>query len=92
MKNNPFLIPPVWAIPVVLFLGLAACEDGSYFDPSTKQMKSDAVSRLEATGEDLRVYEFTPRSAPEMKCVFVAGNSKGGLQCVPAVKQKIIVE
>lgn len=60
---------------------LTACEDGSYFDTSTKQMKSDAVSRLEATGEDLRIYEFTPQTDPNVQCIFVAATSKGGPFC-----------
>jgi hypothetical protein len=65
-----------------LALVLSACsEDGSYFSANTVQMKSDKVGRLEATGEDLRVYEFTPQTDPSMQCVFVAGDSKGGLQC-----------
>jgi hypothetical protein len=66
----------------LLILGsLAACEEGSYFNSSTEQIKSDYVSRLEAVGTDLRIYEFTPRSAPHIQCVFVAGQENGGLQC-----------
>ncbi len=66
----------------VAALALAACgEAGSYFDPNTAQLRNDKVGRLEATGEDLRVYEFTPQTAPEMQCVFVAGDQKGGLSC-----------
>lgn len=64
-------------------IALAGCEpeDGSYFSPNTKQLKSDKVGRLEATGEDLRVYEFTPQTDPQKQCVFVAGEKKGGLVC-----------
>lgn len=69
------------AVGTLLIVGLLSCEQGSYFDSSTKQIKSDYVSRLEATGTDLRIYEFTPRSAPHIQCVFVAGERKGGLQC-----------
>ncbi|SCW95957.1 hypothetical protein [Ancylobacter rudongensis] len=65
----------------IIALGLAGCEDGSYFSPNTTQMKSDKVGRLEATGEDVRVYEFTPQTAPKKQCAFVAGENKGGLVC-----------
>lgn len=62
---------------------LSGCEDGSYFNSNTVQMKSDKVGRLEAFGEDLRVYEFTPQTAPNSTCIFVAGEKKGGLVCIP---------
>lgn len=67
----------------MLAITLSACEEGSYWDSNTKQLKSDKVGRLEATGEDLRVYEFIPQTDPRMQCVFVAGENKGGLQCWP---------
>lgn len=60
---------------------LASCEDGSYFNANTKQLHSDKVGRLEATGEDLRVYEFTPQTDPSVQCIFAAGENKGGLYC-----------
>jgi hypothetical protein len=71
------------AILVIVFtaLLLVGCEDGSYFDASTKHIKSDFVSRIEATGNDLRLYEFTPLSDPTRQCIFVAGNRKAGLTC-----------
>lgn len=62
-------------------LALQGCEQGSYLNPSTKQMDSDAVARLTATGNDLRVYEFTPQTAPHKQCVFVAGENKGAMDC-----------
>ena len=68
------------ATATLLIVGLLSCEQGSYFDSDTKQIESDYVSRLEATGTDLRIYEFTPRSSPHIQCVFVAGERKGGLQ------------
>jgi hypothetical protein len=68
-------------IAALTVLSLTGCEAGSYFDPNTAQLQNDKVGRLEATGEDLRVYEFTPQTSPEKQCVFVAGDAKGGLQC-----------
>lgn len=62
-------------------LALAGCEEGSYFNSNTTQLRNDKVGRLEATGEDLRVYEFTPQTAPKKQCVFVAGKNKGSLAC-----------
>ena len=69
------------AVAVLASLFLMGCEDGSYFDPNTKQIKSDFVSRIEADGTDMRVYEFTPRSDPKRQCVFVAGDRKGAMVC-----------
>lgn len=62
-------------------LALGGCEEGSYFNSSTTQLRSDKVGRLEATGEDLRVYEFTPQTNARKQCVFVAGDKKGSLAC-----------
>lgn len=65
-------------------LALTSCdEQGGYFNSDTVQLKSDKVGRLEATGNDLRVYEFTPQTMPGTQCVFVAGENKGGLYCQP---------
>jgi hypothetical protein len=58
---------------------LAGCDSGSVFN--AEQMHTDATTRIESAGWDMRVYEFTPRTAPNMQCVFVAGNRKGGLTC-----------
>lgn len=72
------------AIVIALALTmLVACEEGSYFDPNTKQLKADMVGRLEATGTDLRVYEFTPQTSPWMQCIAVAGKNKMWGQCWP---------
>ena len=64
----------------LLVLTVAACEDGGYLS-DTPQGKSDSVMRLEAAGNDLRVYEFTPMTAKNKQCVFVAGERKAGLVC-----------
>jgi len=60
---------------------LAGCEQGSYLNNDTVQLKSDKVGRLEAMGGDLRVYEFTPQTDSKIQCIFVAGDNKGGLTC-----------
>jgi len=70
---------------LVATLLLGSCdllsESGSYFNSGTVQLKSDKVGRLEATGKDLRVYEFTPQTATNKQCIFVSGTSKAGLVC-----------
>lgn len=67
-------------------------EDGGYWSPNTVQVKSDAVSRIEATGEDLRLYEFTPRKNPNFRCAFVAGDRKGGIWCWPKATEAVVKE
>lgn len=62
-----------------LLVALAGCDSGSVFN--AEQMHTDATTRIESAGWDMRVYEFTPRTAPNMQCVFVAGTRKGGLAC-----------
>ncbi len=69
-----------WMILGLAF-ALAACEDGSYFNPNTKQIQSDAVARVTAMDEDFRLYEFTPQSDPRKQCIFVAATAKGGVVC-----------
>ncbi len=56
-------------------------EAGGYNDPNTKELRPDITGRLEAAGGDLRIYEFTPQTAPHMQCLFVAGTRKGGTFC-----------
>ena len=62
-------------------LALDGCDRGSVFNGL--QGHPDATMRLEAAGWDLRVYEFTPQTARDMTCVFVAGHRKAGLDCFP---------
>lgn len=71
----------IGAVMTAMVLALSGCENGSYFDHNTTQLKGDAVGRLEATGNDLRVYEFTPQTNPKKQCVFVAGENKGAMNC-----------
>jgi len=67
---------------IAIAIVLSGCgEDGSYFSLNTKQINADAVSRMEAEGVDLRIYEFTPRTDSKKQCVFVSGTQKAGLQC-----------
>ena len=74
---------------LVILLGLFGCDKGSMLNPDTRTVEPDEVRRLEAPGFDLRVYEFTPETSPHMQCVFVAGDSKGGLNCFPKVKGEL---
>ena len=73
-------------LAAIAALALAGCgEAGSYFNHNTAQLNNDKVGRLEAMGTDLRVYEFTPQTAPNKQCIFVAGEKKGGLACFDKV-------
>lgn len=70
-------------ITALALVALTGCEQGGYFNQETTQMRSDKVGRVEAVGEDFRVYEFTPQTAPHMQCIFAAGDRKGGVFCFP---------
>ncbi len=78
IKHPTFSIPQMIAIAFLGF-ALSGCDNGSVFN--TKQLIPDDVSRVEATGFDLRLYEFTPRTSPNKQCLFIAGDRKGGLTC-----------
>ena len=54
-------------------------EDGSVY--TTLPTQSLAVQRIEAVGEDFRVYEFPSKVYPEWHCIFAAAETKGGLFC-----------
>ncbi len=74
----------VLGLIVVLFFGgwyvkKQWFDDGSVFTTAT--MSCDSITRIAAAGGDLRMYECTPRSAPNMLCVFIAGSEKAGLDC-----------
>jgi len=86
MKNvkNLLKCSVLLLIMVVISCTIIACDGGSVFNG--KQAHPDSVVRLEAAGWDLRVYEFTPQTAHNMTCVFVAGNRKAGLDCFPKEK------
>jgi len=40
-----------------------------------EEFEPDSLTRMDARGTDVRVYEFTPRTAPHMTCVIVFSNS-----------------
>jgi len=54
-------------------------DDGSVFTTAT--INADKVTRLAAAGGDMRLYEFTPQTAPYMQCIFIAGSNKGSSFC-----------
>lgn len=64
---------------LMALLAVTGCDKGSVFNG--EQAHTDETTRLEAAGLDMRVYEFTPKTAKYMQCVFVAGGRKGGLAC-----------
>ena len=84
MKMNKFTIG-IFIVAVVLALSLLVyvkkqwSDDGNVFTTAT--ISADKVTRLSAAGGDMRLYEFTPQTAPHMQCIFIAGNSKGSAFC-----------
>jgi hypothetical protein len=64
---------------LIALLAVAGCDKGSIFNG--EQAPTDATTRLETAGFDVRAYEFTPKTAKYMQCVFVDGGRKGGLAC-----------
>ena len=66
-------------LSVSFLLFLSACDKGSVFNG--EQITTDKTTRLEMAGWDGRVYEFTPKTAQHMQCVFVSGKRKAGLHC-----------
>ena len=62
---------------LVLVLLVTGCNEVS----RSTTTSSDNAWYLTANGADLRIYEFTPKTARHMQCVFIAGENKGGLQC-----------
>lgn len=67
------------------FFFITACDQGNIFNGV--QLKTDSTTRLETSGPDAIVYEFTPKTAPNMQCIFLSASSKGGLVCFK--KEKI---
>jgi len=56
-------------------------DEGSFL--STETMEPDSAIRIATMGDDLRLYEFTPKTLPGWQCIFVAGTNKGDTFCVP---------
>lgn len=67
-------------IGVWIWIDVYVFEDGSRF--TTLPTQAVAVQRIESVGEDFRAYEFIMKTEP-FTCVFAAGETKGGLFCVP---------
>lgn len=63
-----------------IWIDIYVFEDGSKY--TTIPTQALAVQRIESVGEDFRSYEFEMKTEP-WTCVFAAGETKGGLFCVP---------
>lgn len=46
---------------------------------------SDAAYRIETQGLDVRVYEFTPETAPHMTCMMTFSETGATSQCFPKI-------
>ena len=52
-----------------------------------KTIQPDSSFKLDASLENIPVYEFTPRTAPDVQCVFVGGSfGKSGLFCFSKIR------
>jgi uncharacterized protein YxeA len=81
---NKFKIGSIAVIVIIVLVGLIYVkkqwfDDGNVF--TTPTISADKVTRLSAAGHDMRLYEFTPQTAPYMQCIFIAGESKGSSFC-----------
>lgn len=68
-------------LPAIAHAGLFSSTVTAMWDdvePTTKY-------KLKTYGFDVRVYEWTPKDNPDMRCVFVAGETNStGVACYPA--------
>lgn len=81
---NKFKVGSIVVIALIVVAGLIYVkkqwfDDGNVFTTAT--ISADKVTRLAAAGGDMRLYEFTPQTAPYMQCIFIAGSSKGSAFC-----------
>lgn len=53
-----------------------------------KTTKPTAQYNVEASGWNIRIYEWQPEDNPNVRCVFAGGSSKGGVSCYPVEKSK----
>lgn len=58
---------------------LVGCDQGGMLNTPT--FKADSVNRLSSKSFDARVYEFTPRTAEHITCVYIASNSNTSIDC-----------
>ena len=63
----------------VIYIKKQYFDDGNVF--TTASISADKVTRLSAAGHDMRLYEFTPQTAPYMQCIFIARETKGSTFC-----------
>ena len=51
--------------------------------------KKSIMYKLEAFGNDVRIYEWTPRDNPNVRCVFAAGSTNStGVACYEVEEKK----
>jgi|TARA_R110000851_G_scaffold230898_10_gene383789 hypothetical protein len=77
------------ALVLLAVLATGCSGDGMFTTPSTGDlMVPDATYELDTWGFNSELYEFTPKTAPNMTCImFMLDNGKAmGLQCFPKVK------
>lgn len=87
MKNSTkWLLGIIGAFILFFIIGMYQYFSAEYLDEgsflTTETMVPDSAVRIQTTGDDLRLYEFTPKTLPNWQCIFVAGTNKGDTFCV----------
>jgi len=83
---NKFVIASITVLILILISGIIYVKKQWFDDGSlltTPTISADKVTRLSAAGGDMRLYEFTPQTAPHMQCIFIVGTNKGSTFCFP---------
>lgn len=84
-KIFPLLLAIGIVVSIATVVGFGWWAKATYFEAGafvvTEGKDVDYSTRLKVRGTDLRVYEFTPQSAPHVSCIFIAGENKGDMEC-----------
>lgn len=76
-------------IIAILFAVATAANAGMWENISSladEDVELKAKYNVPAKGWNLRVYEWTPAANPDYRCLFAAGEQKGGPACYPVKK------
>lgn len=84
-KNT--VLAGVVVLAIIAVGGIAAYIKASFFESGsylvTEGVEVEHSYRLKVSGTDLRVYEWTPKTAPHTTCIFTSGEHKASLECLP---------
>lgn len=79
-------------IIVATLLAVSSASAGVWDSMATSgwdEKSPTAKYKLDVYGYDVRIYEWTPKDNPNIRCVFAAGNeNSSGVSCYPVEKRK----